>query len=613
MFKRAGQGMAGKLILMMSAVVVLVFCAAFLLVNLFTTDLSLEKERQAMHAYLQSSISLLDDRLKDLGRATTLAVADSGAQEILLGWDGYSYRQKLEASDYLQKLFLSMLTSRNDISGIFLFNNERLVSKYSLYTISVRTSFTLAGNEWFQGNLKGAPVLSNGTQLMTGSLKSFLITPVLPNAFENEYLTVLRALNSFSPYERIGYMMVTTRMSALDSILTKAIDDGASYCLVDDAGAVLLESTGKHFYKQLADVRPELTGLTLGELGAVSIGGERCAVLSERSGFSNLTLMIVKPEAQVYRDARRTLWLVLSIFTAAALLVLGISALMIRRTLRPITSLASQMESFSRTNTRLSAEPGAKDEAKRLGDAFNGMMDTINELIFLEYEKTIQLQQTKLREQRTQLMYLQSQIDPHFLYNTLDTIRIKASINGDQEVAALIMKLVAFFRFGVGDAQALAPIRHEVKLMQVYLQLMQCRYPQLKDEYALDDSLMGVMVPRFILQPLVENSLTHGLKSIGFEGQIGLSVFSDPEDEDAVLIELRDNGTGMSDSQMERLNKREFAPESDAEPQRSIGVRNVQERLQISYGPGYGLHYARNAGGGVTVTIRVTKDEPKNT
>jgi LytS/YehU family sensor histidine kinase len=139
-------------------------------------------------------------------------------------------------------------------------------------------------------------------------------------------------------------------------------------------------------------------------------------------------------------------------------------------------------------------------------------------------------------------MYLRSQINPHFLYNTLDTIRIKASINGDEEVSGLIMKLVAFFRFGVGNNESLVSIRHEVKLMQIYLQLMQCRYPMLRDAYELDETLMDALIPSFILQPLVENSLMHGLKGACYVGEMALNVHPDGDD---ILIELSDNGLGM--------------------------------------------------------------------
>ncbi len=335
-------------------------------------------------------------------------------------------------------------------------------------------------------------------------------------------------------------------------------------------------------------------------------------MLAERSSISGLTLYVVRPEAMIYQEATRTMVTIVGIFTMALLLVILINSLLIRRRILPFTELAAAMESFSRTNTRISVESADRlDEVKRLGDAFNAMMDTINDLIFSEYEKTIQLKETQLRQKETELLYLQSQINPHFLYNTLDMIRIRAAINGDMEVAEIIMDLVTFFRFGVGNSSPLVPIRHEVKLMQVYLQLLRCRHPMLKDAYILDESLLDVQIPSFILQPLVENSLIHGLKAISYDGQLTLRVEEAPKAPSDVLIILSDNGVGMGDGQMERLNTFDFSREETDDARQHIGVRNAQSRLNILYGSGYGLHYARGPQGGVTVTIRIAKETQK--
>ncbi len=613
MLGRSRLNMSGKLILTNALVLVAVFIAAFLLLWMMTTDLSTEKERQSMHSYLVNTLSSIDERLGELSRATTVAVADGRTQEILVNSSQYNYREALDASEYMANLLLSMVTSRNDISSMLVFSNTALVAKYSLFTISLKSTFSITSDAWFLENLASASVLPYGTRLMTGGLDSMLHTPTLQNPFDNEYLTVLREVNSFSPYRRIGFMMVTTRMSALHAILTKSIDMDAQYLLVDSQGTILCESLGEHFYTPLSEAYPALANEVPNLLSRVRFSGKACTMLAEQSSVSGLTLYVVRPEAMIYQEATRTMVTIVAIFTVALLLVILINSLLIRRRTLPITDLAAAMESFSRTNTRVSVRSTDRtDEAKRLGDAFNAMMDTINDLIFSEYEKTIQLKETQLRQKETELLYLRSQINPHFLYNTLDMIRIRAAINGDAEVAKIIMDLVTFFRFGVGNSSPLVPIRHEIKLMQVYLQLLRCRHPMLKDAYTLDESLLDVSIPSFILQPLVENSLIHGLKAISYDGQLILRVEEDPNaPEGDVLIILSDNGVGMSDEQMKRLNTFDFSLEETDEARQHIGVRNAQSRLNILYGSRYGLHYAHGAQGGVTVTIRIAKEIKK--
>lgn len=604
MFKRVKQYMALKIILTNCVVLMSVFFMAFTLQWKMISDLSVDKERMSLRSYLLNTLGSLDDRLRDLGRASVIALSDDRTLNILCENQNYDFRQSLEAGEYLQKLFLSMISSRNDISALLLFDTQELVAKYSLYTLSMKSSFSITTDQWFLENLKNAPILPNGARLMSGGPESMLNTPTLRDPFENEYLTVLREIRSFSPYELVGYMMVITRMNTIDELLVKSIEPDAQYFLVDQNGVLLMERNGKHFYQPLAEAYPQLCGFTPGESRTVTINGEKYLALCERSEFSALTLYVMRPEQAVYAQGVSTYLLILAISALAGVLVMVITSVLTRRWVKPITSLADAMASFSRTNTHLSVKTGMQDEAGRLSGAFNNMMDTINDLIFSEYEKNIQLKETQLREKETQLMYLQSQINPHFLYNTLDTIRIKASINGDGEVAALIMKLVAFFRFGIGNIGQQVSIRHEVKLMQVYLELMQCRYPALESEYQLDESLLDTPMPSFVLQPLVENCLTHGLKANAYRGRLTLRVASGARAGD-VQIELSDNGIGMSQSLIEYLNSFDGSEEESEEAHAHIGVRNVQLRLRLFYGEGYGLNYARNENGGVTVFILI--------
>jgi sensor histidine kinase YesM len=601
--RRIRRTLSGKLILATCLSLVVVLGMAIALMWTLTINLTLDKEQQSMRSYLTNTLFSIDERIKDLGRTSVVAVSDDRVQDILKNLDTYDKRKSLQAADYLQKLFLGTVSSRNEVTALFLFDNTKLIQKYSLASIGIRSGFSVERDAWFLENLKKMPLLPNGTRLMGGQPDSFLVIPKLSNPFDNAYFLVLREINSFSPFQRIGYMMVAARMTTLGKIATNTIDPFAHYVLADRQGNVLCESLGRAFYKPLGEMFPLLAGVTPGQPEELPFDGKNCLVLSRTSSFSGLTLYVYKPRALINEGATNAVIILVVLSAAAVLLVMLITSLLIRKTIRPISTLADAMESFSRTNTRPSVEVDAQDEAKRLTDAFNEMVTTINDLIFSEYEKTIQLQNTRLQQKETQLMYLRSQINPHFLYNTLDTIRIKASINGDEEVSALIMKLVAFFRFGVGNTDPLVPIRHEVKLMQIYLQLMQCRYPMLRDAYRLDDKLMDALIPSFILQPLVENSLMHGLKASGYDGELTLTVRAEGTD---ILIELSDNGIGMPDELIERFNRPE-APGEEREAREHIGVRNVQDRLGMYYAEGYGLSYRKGDGRGATAVLRLTR------
>jgi hypothetical protein len=176
-------------------------------------------------------------------------------QDIMIHYDAYDKRKRLEAADYLQKLFLGTVSSRNEITALFLFDNEKLLQKYSLASISIRGGFSVERDAWFLENLQSIPLLPNGTRLLSGQPDSFLIIPTLSSSFENAYFIVLRELNSFSPFQRIGYMMSRHAWPRLNKIATNTIDP-SDLRAVRPAGKSAVESGGTVLYQKLSDASP---------------------------------------------------------------------------------------------------------------------------------------------------------------------------------------------------------------------------------------------------------------------------------------------------------------------------------------------------------------------
>ena len=150
----------------------------------------------------------------------------------------------------------------------------------------------------------------------------------------------------------------------------------------------------------------------------------------------------------------------------------------------------------------------------------SGMGITLMTLSFYLTLENPEALRAELVEQKLSMLYLKSQVNPHFLYNTLDTIRIQAHLNGDKTVASLLMRLVDFFRLSVKVDRPMVTLDDEMELLEAYVELMCCRYPELCCEYDIDPELGGAQVPNFILQPIVENSLLHGLKNRGYRGTV---------------------------------------------------------------------------------------------
>ncbi|MGM9658573.1 MAG: sensor histidine kinase [Lachnospiraceae bacterium] len=215
----------------------------------------------------------------------------------------------------------------------------------------------------------------------------------------------------------------------------------------------------------------------------------------------------------------------------------------------------------------------------------------------------------ELTEQKMSMLYLKSQVNPHFLYNTLDTIRIQAQLDGDKKVADLLMRLVDFFRMSVKVDRQMVALDDELELLEAYMELMCYRYPDLTCEYDIDPDLGGIQVPNFILQPIVENSLLHGLKNKGYRGSVRIS--AQKTEDGKMEIYVCDTGSGFSEGKKAAIDRMLLT--YDKRPAKldgnSIGILNVQKRIKLLCGREYGLTYTENPAGGVTAHMLLPMNE----
>lgn len=233
----------------------------------------------------------------------------------------------------------------------------------------------------------------------------------------------------------------------------------------------------------------------------------------------------------------------------------------------------------------------------------SGMGLTLMTMAFYLALENPDILRAELTEQKMSMLYLKSQVNPHFLYNTLDTIRIQAQLNGDKKVADLLMRLVDFFRLSVKVDRQTVALDDELELLEAYMDLMCYRYPELQWEYDIDPDLGGAPVPNFILQPIVENSLLHGLKNKGYRGQVRVS--AGRADETHMEIQVMDTGSGFAQGKKEQIEGllQNYARQPARLEGNSIGILNVQKRIKLLCGRDCGLWYMENEGDGVTAHL----------
>ena len=231
----------------------------------------------------------------------------------------------------------------------------------------------------------------------------------------------------------------------------------------------------------------------------------------------------------------------------------------------------------------------------------SGMGITLMTLAFNLTLENPDILRAELTEQKMSMLYLKSQVNPHFLYNTLDTIRIQAQLGGDKATADLLMRLSDFFRLSIKTDKQMTMLEEETELSDAYMELMCFRYPNLKYNCDIDPDLSDVLVPNFILQPIIENSLLHGLKNKGYRGEV--TVLAKKTNQNSIEIQVADTGSGFKQGVKNKIDEMLTNCDKHKANIDSIGILNVQKRIKLLCGKEFGLSYTENTDGGVTAHI----------
>lgn len=275
---------------------------------------------------------------------------------------------------------------------------------------------------------------------------------------------------------------------------------------------------------------------------------------------------------------------------AAALLTSWILSRMLSR---PLRGLASAMERFERDADHFSYRPvrGTR-EVRELSQSFGHMVLRIQQLM-----STVRQEEINLR--KTELKALQAQINPHFLYNTLDSIAWMCERGRNADAVNMVHALARLFRISISRGHELIPIAKEIEHAESYLQIQKYRYKnQFTYEFDVDPGCLDYYCNKITLQPIIENSINHGLDLLVEEGRIQVEVLQDGDD---ILFRVRDNGVGMSQEQVDAIL------EQDPEDRTGIGIRNVNDRLRIYFGAPYGLRITSELDVGTCVEILMPK------
>lgn len=320
---------------------------------------------------------------------------------------------------------------------------------------------------------------------------------------------------------------------------------------------------------------------------------------SYRPAFS--TLLVYKiPFESIQGNQTAFQWTMIAMSAIYLALVLAFVLYLIRMIVKPLSSLVHMTKVYEpgKPTNLENKELLRNDEFGLLYGAFVRMTKRLDHSIEENYGMMI-------KQKEIELATLHSQITPHLLYNTLDSIYWFAIDSGNDDVGEMVSDLSMLLRIGLSKGRMIITIAEEIEHVQAYCRLQMRRYQNaFQVHYDIDASLSSHVTPKVILQPLVENAIFHGVSGMDGEGVIGISV---QRVDDNVVMTVEDNG--FLDVDMDRLDEILRGERKD----KGYGIRNVHQRIALHYGDEYGLHYERKESGGVRAIIRLPleREDPR--
>lgn len=323
-------------------------------------------------------------------------------------------------------------------------------------------------------------------------------------------------------------------------------------------------------------------------------------LIPEKSG-NGIKIISVFSSDSIVKDANRVsilgLAIILLVLLIALLFVYIVSFLTTNRLLR----LSRHLNRLALGDLHVVSRIDGNDEIGQLSRQFNYMVESIRTLMNQVVEKTEQNNALEIAQREIKLKMLASQINPHFLFNALESIRMNAHSKGEREIANVVRLLGRLMRKNLEVGRERTPLKEEIEMVRSYLEIQKFRYEdRLRYNISIEPLADGILVPPLIVQPLVENAVIHGVedKEDGVEVSVQIELH-----ENVVEIIVRDNGLGMKEERLAEVVRSISTP--DERGNNRIGLRNVHQRLVLSYGEEHGLKISSQQGVGTEISFTI--------
>lgn len=485
----------------------------------------------------------------------------------------------------LKNSFEIVANTHDEIAGIFFATEHDMYVGTGMSRIS-RDPFT--AEAWYQKAVK-----CPGEMQIIGDVTGRNIVTEATYSIDDVF-SVMKAVVDPDTGERIGVLLFDVKHEIIASAIQDAnIGESGFVFVVDDQNRLVYAPSNKILYRISPEwLRSEKEPVT------AAINGEKFQISYQESEYTGWKTVSVSSYQEIMGGVNIMLIMYACVLIVTLLIVFTIAVKMSETITKPIVRLRNLMQETEKGDLSVRFKGDYLDEVSELGRRFNQMLERIQELM----EEVYREQENK---RKAQLKAVQEQFKPHFLYNTLDTIGWMAREHSAMDIVHLVDALTNVFRISLSRGKDYITVEKEILYISNYLYIQKIRYgPKVQYDIQVEEACKQVVLPKMILQPLVENSIYHGVKMKSGEGH--LRVVGKIEG-DWVSLEVWDDGRGMDQEKVVELSQLLNQP-GEVDSNRSFGLFYIRERLRIRYGEQFQVLVNSKEGQGTSVIIRIPKE-----
>lgn len=556
-----------------------------------------EESMELARLYSSQIVTNIDRFMDEYGRITKAFLVDNDMLADISRMEKPSIYEEVENRMQVRRLLMRVSLMSPDVDNIMF-----LAANGSFYQYNSRGEIVNQGllrqQDWVTELLQAKSVL--------------MVTPAhLKNYYETEHediaVTVGRRIFDYTGRET-GLLLIDVNPEKLVEMNETFQTTRNNYRIRIRAarksdGAVLYDSdviSGERTWQEVISAPEE-----------ISADEKEYIVLREDTHNGKITVEAVIPRTHLMAKASRITAVSLIAIGISVSMIIGLSVILSRTILRPITELQRKIERMGDGEYAGVEAEITSDEIGILIQHYNHMVEKIQNLINDVYV-------AEIRQKDAKIMALRTQINPHMLYNTLESIRMKALVRGDTEVAEMIKILAKMFRASLGKDDSQNTVRTELEYVENYVKLQNVRFQGIFEyRYEAEDAILDVPVMPLVFQPIVENCIEHGYR--GHHEKLKIELKLTRLNENTISVIFKDNGRGMPKEKQKKLQSEltfsehnRISLEDGADGQdKSIGLKNIAERISLRFGREYFVKILESGEEGTVIEMRLPMQEGK--